>query len=52
MKAGLTPARVLRAATLDSATFFSEDRERGLVSVGKAADLVLLDAAHLLGSAT
>lgn len=41
---GLTPAEVLRAATLDSARFAGLDRDYGSIRVGKHADLVLLDA--------
>lgn len=42
--AGLTPAEVLRAATLDAARFAGLDRDYGSVTVGKHADLLLLDA--------
>lgn len=42
--AGLTPAAVLRAATLDAARFAGLDRDYGSVRVGKHADLLLLDA--------
>lgn len=41
---GLTPAEVLRAATLDAARFAGLDRDYGSVAVGKHADLLLLDA--------
>jgi len=42
--AGLSPAQILRAATLDAARFAGLERGAGSVSVGKRADLVLLDA--------
>jgi imidazolonepropionase-like amidohydrolase len=44
VRAGLTPARVLRMATLDAARFLGEDAEWGTVAAGRRADLVLLDA--------
>jgi hypothetical protein len=44
VKAGLTPAEALRAATLSPAEFLWMDSEYGTVDVGKQADLVLLDA--------
>lgn len=44
VKAGLSPANVLRAATLDAAIFAGLDRDAGSVALGKRADLVLLDA--------
>jgi imidazolonepropionase-like amidohydrolase len=40
--AGVTPARIFRAATLDNAVFFGLDKEIGTVSIGKRADLLLL----------
>lgn len=43
VRAGLTPAEVLRAATLDSARWLQRDREFGSVAVGKRADLLLID---------
>lgn len=43
-RAGLSPADVLRAATIDAARFAGLERNSGSVAVGKAADLVLLDA--------
>ncbi len=43
-RAGLSPARVLRMATLDAARFLGEEETRGTVAPGKLADLVLLDA--------
>lgn len=44
VKAGLTPARALRAATLDTAEFLGLQNSLGTVETGKLADLVLLDA--------
>jgi imidazolonepropionase-like amidohydrolase len=44
VRAGLTPAEVLRAATLDAARYAGEEFSSGSVTVGKRADLVLLDA--------
>lgn len=44
VKAGLTPARVLRMATVDAARFLGESSEWGTITVGRRADLVLLDA--------
>lgn len=41
---GLTPAEVLRAATLDAARFAGLQHDYGSIAVGKRADLVLLDA--------
>ncbi len=41
---GLTPARALRAATLNPAQFFGLERELGSVAAGYRADLVVLDA--------
>lgn len=43
-KAGISPADVLRAATLDAARYAGLDRDSGSIAVGKRADLVLLDA--------
>lgn len=42
--AGLTPARVLRMATLDAAEFMGVSESLGTIEEGKLADLVLLDA--------
>jgi imidazolonepropionase-like amidohydrolase len=44
VKAGLTPADALRAATLDTAQFLGLQDLLGTVETGKLADLVLLDA--------
>jgi imidazolonepropionase-like amidohydrolase len=44
VKAGLTPADTLRAATLDTAQFLGLQNSLGSVETGKVADLVLLDA--------
>ncbi|MEQ9446130.1 MAG: amidohydrolase family protein [Rhodospirillaceae bacterium] len=44
VKGGLTPLDALRAATLYPAEFMRLDDKMGTVSVGKWADLVLLDA--------
>ena len=44
VKAGLTPAEALRAATLDTAQFLGLENSLGTVETGKLADLVLLDA--------
>lgn len=43
VRAGLAPGRVLRMATLDAARFLGEDADRGTVTPGRRADLVLLD---------
>jgi hypothetical protein len=42
--AGMSPAAVLRAATLDAARYAGLDRDSGSVVIGKRADVVLLDA--------
>lgn len=42
--AGLTPAQAIRSATLDAALFAELDRDFGSITVGKAADLLLVDA--------
>ncbi|HEX8261388.1 MAG TPA: amidohydrolase family protein, partial [Allosphingosinicella sp.] len=44
VRAGLSPAAVLRAATLDAARFAGLESSAGSVTVGKRADLVLLDS--------
>ncbi len=41
---GLTPAEVLRTATINPAVFLNKQNQLGTVEVGKLADLVLLDA--------
>jgi len=43
-KAGLTPARVLAAATRDAARCMKLDREVGTLEANKWADFVVLDA--------
>jgi imidazolonepropionase-like amidohydrolase len=42
VRAGLTPAEALRAATLEPARFLGLSDSLGTVAVGKVADLVLL----------
>jgi imidazolonepropionase-like amidohydrolase len=44
VEAGLTPAQVLRSATINGAKVLGMEAELGDVAVGKRADLVLLDA--------
>jgi hypothetical protein len=44
VKAGLTPAESLRAATLNPAKFLGLDQKLGTIEQGKLADLVLLEA--------
>jgi hypothetical protein len=44
VKAGLTPAEALKAATWGGAEFLRRTSESGSVETGKLADLVLLDA--------
>lgn len=44
VRAGLSPATALRAATLDAAVFAGMDNDFGSIAVGKAGDLILLDA--------
>ncbi len=41
---GLSPAQVLRTATINPAVFLNKQKELGTVETGKLADLVLLDA--------
>ena len=41
---GLSPFEALRAATTNAATWLGEERQRGTIETGKAADLVLLEA--------
>jgi hypothetical protein len=44
VRAGLTPAEVLRAATLDAARYLRLEHVSGSIEPGKHADLVLLEA--------
>ncbi|HWZ98611.1 MAG TPA: amidohydrolase family protein [Candidatus Dormibacteraeota bacterium] len=44
VKAGLTPAEALQAATRNAAEFLGHLDSQGTVAIGKDADLVLLDA--------
>lgn len=44
VKGGLSPAEALRSATLSGATFLGRTAEFGSVQVGRAADLVMLEA--------
>jgi imidazolonepropionase-like amidohydrolase len=44
VKCGLTPRQALQAATINPARYFGWEKKMGTVEVGKAADLVLLDA--------
>jgi Amidohydrolase family len=44
VKCGLTPRQALQAATINPARYFGWEQRMGTVEVGKAADLVLLDA--------
>ncbi len=48
VQAGLTPMEALQAATLNPARFLGRESELGTVQVGKAADLVVLDANPLV----
>ena len=41
---GVSPTRALQSATMNPAAFFKLHRERGTITPGMAADLVLLDA--------
>ena len=43
VKAGLTPAEALKAATWNGAEFLGETATSGSIEVGKRADLILLD---------
>ena len=47
VRAGLTPAEALSAATSGAATFLGREHELGTVETGKIADLVLLDGSPL-----
>ncbi|HXP84048.1 MAG TPA: amidohydrolase family protein [Bryobacteraceae bacterium] len=44
VESGLTPMEALQTATLNPARFFGAQDRMGTIEVGKAADLVLLDA--------
>ena len=44
VKAGLSPAEVLKAATLSGATYLGRTADFGTVQAGRFADLVILDA--------
>ena len=44
VKAGLTPLAALQTATLNPARYIGKEKEIGTVSIGKLADLILLDA--------
>jgi imidazolonepropionase-like amidohydrolase len=48
VKAGLTPLDALRTATINASKYVGKEKEIGTVSVGKIADLILLDANPLL----
>jgi imidazolonepropionase-like amidohydrolase len=48
VRAGLTPAQALRAATISGATFMSVASHSGTIAEGKDADLVLLSANPLV----
>jgi imidazolonepropionase-like amidohydrolase len=48
VKAGMTPAAALQTATVNPAKFLHLDETLGTVTVGKRADLVLLDANPLV----
>jgi imidazolonepropionase-like amidohydrolase len=47
VRAGLTPAEALSAATSGAATFLGREHDLGTVEIGKIADLVLLDGSPL-----
>jgi imidazolonepropionase-like amidohydrolase len=42
-RAGIPPLQILKIATLNGAVFLGRERDLGSISVGKLADLVLLD---------
>lgn len=44
VEAGLTPLQAIRAATQENARMLHFDKETGTISVGKRADLIVLDA--------
>lgn len=43
VKAGLTPAQALKAATHDSAAALAQDKDRGTIAPGQRADILLFD---------
>ena len=43
VKAGMTPAQVVRAGTIEVARYFGLEKVSGTVAVGKRADLILVD---------
>ncbi|GAA0298439.1 hypothetical protein GCM10009087_05300 [Sphingomonas oligophenolica] len=43
VRAGLTPAQALTAATSESAKLIGQDGDRGTIAVGRRADIVLFD---------
>lgn len=51
VRAGLSPAEVLRAATIEAARYAGREGAAGSIAVGKRADLVLLDANPLVNIA-
>ena len=44
VRGGLSPAAALRSATLDAAVFAGMENDFGSITVGKAGDVILLDA--------
>lgn len=44
VEAGLTPLEAIQSATINAAEYVGQSREVGTIEVGKAADVVLLDA--------
>ncbi len=50
-KAGLTPAEVLRSATMNGAEALRVEKDLGTVTAGKRADLMILDADPLASTA-
>jgi len=48
VESGMTPFEVLRAGTVNVATYFEESETAGTIAIGKRADVVLLDADPLL----
>ena len=48
VKSGLSPLQALQTATINPARFFGIEKSTGSIQVGKAADLVLLDANPLV----